>query len=109
CEGETGAEEGASCGSMACSGKGACAGGAIVGRAARVALPWVKARAVHAACSYAWAARPGLEWATPQQPSKGPAMRLDIYRRPEPEGRFSYLAVPEGKPIPQEAINTDWE
>lgn len=36
-------------------------------------------------------------------------MRLDIYRRPEPEGRFSHLAVPEGKPIPQEAINTDWE
>jgi hypothetical protein len=24
-------------------------------------------------------------------------------------GRFSYLAVPEGKTIPQEAINIDWE
>jgi len=36
-------------------------------------------------------------------------MRLDIYRRPEHDGIFSYLAVPEGKPIPQEAINTDWE
>lgn len=35
-------------------------------------------------------------------------MRLDIYRRPEHDGLFSYLAVPEGKPIPQEAINTDW-
>jgi hypothetical protein len=36
-------------------------------------------------------------------------MRLDIYRRAEHDGIFSYLAVPEGKPIPQEAINTDWE
>jgi hypothetical protein len=36
-------------------------------------------------------------------------MRLDIYRRPEHDGIYSYLAVPEGKPIPQEAINTDWE
>ncbi len=36
-------------------------------------------------------------------------MRVDIYRRPETPGRFSYLAVPEGREIPQEAINTDWE
>ncbi len=36
-------------------------------------------------------------------------MRVDIYRRPEADGKFSHLAVPEGKPIPQEAINTDWE
>ncbi len=36
-------------------------------------------------------------------------MRLDIYRRAERGGLFSYLAVPEGRPIPQEAINTDWE
>jgi hypothetical protein len=35
-------------------------------------------------------------------------MRIDLYRRPEPDGLYSYLAVPEGKPIPQEAINTDW-
>jgi len=35
-------------------------------------------------------------------------MRLDIYQRAEHDGIFSYLAVPEGKPIPQEAINTDW-
>jgi hypothetical protein len=35
-------------------------------------------------------------------------MRLDIYRRAEHNGIFSYLAVPEGKPIPQEATNTDW-
>lgn len=36
-------------------------------------------------------------------------MRVDIYRRPEHAGHFSYLAVPEGKLIPDEAINTDWE
>jgi hypothetical protein len=36
-------------------------------------------------------------------------MRVDIYRRPETDDKFSHLAVPEGKPIPQEAINTDWE
>ena len=36
-------------------------------------------------------------------------MRMDIYRRAERQGIFSYLAVPEGKPIPQEAISTDWQ
>lgn len=36
-------------------------------------------------------------------------MRLDIYRRPENGGKYSYLAVPETRAIPQEAINTDWE
>ncbi|MBJ7313290.1 DUF6139 family protein [Rugamonas sp. CCM 8940] len=36
-------------------------------------------------------------------------MRMDIYRRAEHDGVFSYLAVPEGKPIPAEAINTDWQ
>ncbi|GAA6121110.1 MULTISPECIES: DUF6139 family protein [unclassified Acidovorax] len=36
-------------------------------------------------------------------------MRVDIYRRTEAEGKFSHLVVPEGRPIPQEAINTDWE
>ncbi len=35
-------------------------------------------------------------------------MRLDIYRRPENDGRFSYLAVPETRNIPEEATNTDW-
>lgn len=35
-------------------------------------------------------------------------MRVDIYRRPEAEGRVSYLAVPQGQPIPQEATNVDW-
>ena len=36
-------------------------------------------------------------------------MRVDIYRRPEADNKFSHLAVPEGKPIPQEATNVDWE
>ena len=36
-------------------------------------------------------------------------MRLDIYRRAEHDGVFSYLAVPEGTRIPQEATSTDWE
>jgi hypothetical protein len=35
-------------------------------------------------------------------------MRLDIYRRPESDGTFSYLAVPEQQNIPEEATNTDW-
>lgn len=35
-------------------------------------------------------------------------MRVDIYRRPEADNKFSHLAVPEGKPIPQEATNVDW-
>lgn len=36
-------------------------------------------------------------------------MRVDIYRRAETTGQFSYLAVPEGKIMPGEVINTDWE
>lgn len=36
-------------------------------------------------------------------------MRVDIYYRDEVQGKHSYLAVPEGQPIPEEAINTDWQ
>jgi len=36
-------------------------------------------------------------------------MRLDIYRRPENGGKYSYLAVPETRAIPHEATNTDWQ
>lgn len=36
-------------------------------------------------------------------------MKVDVYKRSEPEGLYSYLAVPEGKPIPNEATNIDWE
>ena len=36
-------------------------------------------------------------------------MRVDMYRRPEADNKFSHLAVPEGKAIPQEATNVDWE
>lgn len=35
-------------------------------------------------------------------------MRLDIYRRAETDGKFTYLAVPEARNIPEEATNTDW-
>ena len=34
-------------------------------------------------------------------------MRVDIFRRTERDGS-SFLAVPEGKPIPAEATNIDW-
>lgn len=36
-------------------------------------------------------------------------MRLDIFRRAEQGGNFSYLAIPEGNDIPEEATNVDWE
>jgi hypothetical protein len=36
-------------------------------------------------------------------------MKVDVYKRPEQEGMYSYLAVPEGRPIPEEATNIDWE
>ncbi|HAT34038.1 MAG TPA: hypothetical protein DCW29_25305 [Janthinobacterium sp.] len=36
-------------------------------------------------------------------------MRVDIYRRAEQAGIFSYLVVPEGKPIPDEATGIDWQ
>jgi hypothetical protein len=36
-------------------------------------------------------------------------MRLDIYKRPENGGQYSYLAVPEGNQIPEEVINVEWE
>jgi hypothetical protein len=35
-------------------------------------------------------------------------MRVDIYSREEAQGKHTYLAVPEGKPIPEEATSTDW-
>lgn len=35
-------------------------------------------------------------------------MRVDIYRRPEPEHKLSYLVVPEGRVIPEEATSVDW-
>lgn len=36
-------------------------------------------------------------------------MKLDIYQRAEGNGRFSYLAVPEGKILPDEVTNIDWK
>lgn len=40
---------------------------------------------------------------------KRPDMRLNIYKRPVAGGEYSYLAVPEGQLIPEEATNVDWE
>jgi hypothetical protein len=40
---------------------------------------------------------------------EGEAMKVDVYKRPDMHGRISYLAVPEGRPIPDEATNIDWE
>jgi hypothetical protein len=36
-------------------------------------------------------------------------MKLDVYRRPEPEHMHSFMVVPAGDPIPQEVENTDWK
>jgi hypothetical protein len=36
-------------------------------------------------------------------------MNLDIYRRPEPEHKLSFMAVPAGQAIPQEVDNVDWK
>ncbi len=35
-------------------------------------------------------------------------MQLDIYRRPEPEQKVSYMAVPSGRSIPPEAVSVEW-
>ena len=35
-------------------------------------------------------------------------MQLDIYRRPEPEHKLSYLAVPAGRRLPEEVTDVDW-
>jgi hypothetical protein len=36
-------------------------------------------------------------------------MRVNIFRRAENDGSYSYLAIPEGGLIPNEATNSDWE
>lgn len=36
-------------------------------------------------------------------------MQLDIYKRPEPGGKLSYLVVPAGQAIPAEAENIEWQ
>ena len=35
-------------------------------------------------------------------------MHLDIYQRPEAGGRLTFLAVPAGRRIPEEAASVDW-
>lgn len=36
-------------------------------------------------------------------------MKVDLYMRSEPQGTTAYLAVPQGRPIPEEATSIDWE
>lgn len=36
-------------------------------------------------------------------------MKVDIYRRSEPGNMLSYLIVPTGQPIPEEATSVDWQ
>lgn len=36
-------------------------------------------------------------------------MKVDLYKRREKNDGYSYLAVPEGRAIPEEVTNTDWE
>jgi uncharacterized GH25 family protein len=36
-------------------------------------------------------------------------MKVDIYRRAEAGNKFTYLMVPSGQPIPEEAVNWDWQ
>jgi hypothetical protein len=36
-------------------------------------------------------------------------MKVDVYKRLDSGNLHSYLAVPAGRPIPEEATNTDWE
>ena len=36
-------------------------------------------------------------------------MKVDIYRRSEPGNKLTYLIVPAGQPIPEEATNIDWQ
>lgn len=36
-------------------------------------------------------------------------MKVDLYKRPDTNGDFSYLAVPAGRAIPNEATNIDWQ
>ncbi|TWC71816.1 DUF6139 family protein [Herbaspirillum sp. SJZ099] len=36
-------------------------------------------------------------------------MKVDVYKRPDSDGLFSYLLIPHQKPLPQEVTNTDWQ
>ena len=35
-------------------------------------------------------------------------MRIDVFRRAEPNGKFSHLAVPEGAILPEEVTDYEW-
>ena len=36
-------------------------------------------------------------------------MKVDVYKRPDGEGLFSYLVLPHEKALPEEVTNTDWQ
>ncbi|MAF03721.1 DUF6139 family protein [Herbaspirillum huttiense] len=36
-------------------------------------------------------------------------MKVDVYKRPDGDGLFSYLVLPHEKPMPEEVTNTDWQ
>lgn len=36
-------------------------------------------------------------------------MRVNVFRRADQDGNYSYLAIPEGRVIPAEATSSDWE
>lgn len=36
-------------------------------------------------------------------------MKVDVYKRPDSDGLFSYLVIPHEKALPDEVTNTDWQ
>ncbi|AKN66131.1 MULTISPECIES: DUF6139 family protein [Herbaspirillum] len=36
-------------------------------------------------------------------------MKVDVYKRPDGAGLFSYLVIPHEKMLPDEVTNTDWQ
>ena len=35
-------------------------------------------------------------------------MKVDVYKRPDTDGLFSYLVLPHQRAMPEEVTNTDW-
>ncbi|MBO9535340.1 DUF6139 family protein [Herbaspirillum sp.] len=35
-------------------------------------------------------------------------MKVDVYKRPDSDGLFSYLVIPHRHALPEEVTNTDW-
>ncbi|MCP1573081.1 hypothetical protein RB25_11065 [Herbaspirillum rubrisubalbicans] len=36
-------------------------------------------------------------------------MKVDVYKRPDGDGLFSYLVLPHEEALPDEVTNTDWQ